>query len=239
MSWGKLTIKDPRSIMTKEEFDKLLASVDREDFKLIMETCFTSGCRIGEIVGNRLRRCQDCQTLYHTTRPVVDGKTEKGHNIWRMKYLPTCPKCGSEKATIVIDGGLRTIDVKDGEIWVKVEKKKQKTYENSYINSDLERKLLDYAAKMKRKPDERIFKMSRNRAHELIKRYLAASEIADKNVHMHTIRHTAIKWLMQNATLDDLPLIQKQVHHSDPNITLGYNDLIDRQRKEFMRRVLG
>lgn len=240
MSWGQLRIKDPRSILSKEEFDQLVAATDREEIALLFELLFISAARIGEVVGNRVRKCKACGFLYHPTRAVLLGKDSRGKNEWDSKYIPKCPKCGSEDYELDRKRGFMMQDVEGTEWWLLSEKKKDNPEESVSLTTELIGKLRAYAQKSGIPDNERLFPFSRSRIHELIKFYLKKAGLLNKNVHVHTLRHTSAKYLCKYAkNPTDIKIVQHQLRHSDPDMTMGYVDLLEEDRQDLLKRAHG
>lgn len=236
--WGSPKIKDPRNILTKEEFDKLLAAVDREDIALLFELCFISGARIGEVVGNRCRKCKACGHIYHSTQASVGGTDERGKKVWKLEYKPCCPKCKAIEYELFTKGGLKLKDLENEEWWVQSEKKKGDPIENVILTKNIIKKIQEYAGKNGIGTDEIVFPLTRSRVHQLIKAYLIKAGMEDKNVHIHTLRHTAAKYLCEHAKdPKDVKVVQQQLRHSNPSMTMYYVDLISKDRKDLIKRA--
>lgn len=249
MVWGEIKTVDKRKILSKQEYDALIGSIDRPDLSLALETMFESCSRVGEIVGNRLSKCRYCGLQYHKTRAVVKGK-DKGKNVWGTQYVSSCPRCKIGSPNWTIRGGLRPIDVKkelneQGETvyYLRIfPEKKRRTGKDQqdikYISPALYDKLQAYIAAKGIQPEQRIFKLSRNRVFALLKGYAAKAEpLTEKKVHPHTLRHAGISFLMKHAALEDLPLITLQAGHSDPRLTMAYYDTTEEKRQKFHNRI--
>jgi integrase len=113
------------------------------------------------------------------------------------------------------------INLENNTILIKWEKNKE--YKNRLIPLHPELKLLlqTYTAMMK--PEERIFKITRQRAHQIVKKYLGG--------HPHKLRHSYAVHVLKNT--NDIVLVKKLLGHKNINSTLVYTkyNLKDEQEK--------
>jgi len=130
------------------------------------------------------------------------------------------------------------IDWKEGIIILNLLKRKQ--YPPPRHRVPLDKITLDllkeYIAQEQLKPNQPLFKFSRQKAHRLIREVgesVGIIKVGDKKLHNHHLRHShCVAYIRKNNTLEGLRKLQQRIGHSSISTTAGYLQFGLEERKE-------
>jgi len=196
---GRTPMRDPLDFVSGEQFRQVYeyaVEVGLEREALLIRTAFESGRRICEIVG---------QPAYST-----NGVRGVRHHVSISGLRPM------------------DIDAQAGKLVFTIAKKGQIERPKKAFDATpkLCALLLDYAAKYRIKPEQRLFPISTSRVRQIIpKLFMDAGVLmlGEKQPHMHALRHGAVIDGMKKADKpEDILVIHRQLDHSSLDLTLYY-----------------
>lgn len=117
----------------------------------------------------------------------------------------------------------KDIDLEGRTMKIVTLKKRRRKEEIIRLHQDVAYWLSIYTAPLK--ADDTVFRLSRQYADELVKKYCEMAGIPGEKAHCHTFRHTfAIRWLEQGKPIHKL---KRHMGHSHIKTTMEYLKVVD------------
>lgn len=223
------------------EFVELNGS-DRD--ALLLNCLAYSGRRVGEWVGNELRKCTKCGNLYHPEHYDKATKT--------IKYVKKCYKCENTQYIREISGGIRVDDIKfdESRIVFCIEKKRREQIRYKKVPAKLIEMIRQYVERhglsgddylfqsriglVKPKKNLLVFKgtetfkkpISRQYVFKIVQNWgkkYGIDKVGKKHLHPHHFRHSWSVYVAKKIK-DPISLrkLQNYLEHSDISITQQY-----------------
>lgn len=117
----------------------------------------------------------------------------------------------------------KDVDLENRTLKIVTLKKRRRKEEVIRLHQDVAYWLSIYTAPLK--AEDLVFRLSRQYADELVKKYCQAADIPPEKAHCHTFRHTfAIRWLEQGKPIHKL---KRHMGHSHIKTTMEYLKVVD------------
>jgi integrase/recombinase XerD len=124
--------------------------------------------------------------------------------------------------------GIRKADINWGDDLMRVRWLKNRRYYERIMAIKPELKELLHLYTIKLKAEDRIFPISRQRVHQIIKKY-------DKKAHSHTFRHSfSVNCLKEGMSL---PVLSRLLGHSDIKTTMQYLKIVPVDQAKELKEV--
>jgi len=134
---------------------------------------------------------------------------------------------GRRVSEVVRERGIRPKDIREPDTinFFILKRKEPKRYPIK-VDKDLIEKLKGYVIAKNIKDDEPLFKISRQRVFQIVRKYgkeCGCFWVGDKRIHPHHFRHSYAIWFVKNADDPmDIYSLQKKLKHTDVNMTMWY-----------------
>jgi DNA-directed RNA polymerase subunit M/transcription elongation factor TFIIS len=240
-------ISDPEGYIPWKRVEDFLEFVrlNGSDRDALLLNCLAySGRRVGEWVGNELRKCTKCGNLYHPEHYDKPSKT--------IKYFKTCPKCDYKEYAREIIGGVKVNNVRFDEerIVFYIEKKRHENVRPKKVPAKLIEMIRQYIERHNLNGSDYLFQsrvglvrpkknfwvlkvekivkkpISRQYVFKLVRYWgdkYGMGPVGGKELHLHHFRHS---WSVYAAERIKDPLslrkLQNYLEHSDISITQQY-----------------
>ena len=219
--------------LRKNEIHRMIQASKGRD-RLLIETLWNTGARVSEVL---MLTPSDFdfkeKVVTIRTKKKRSPKTEKIKAL-RVEIKGLELALGKDPSSKILK---RKIERARAELQSleETEKKEVESYRTIPINEKFATTVASYCYKYNLRPDQRIFPITRVRAHQIIREAGARAGIDPDRCHPHAFRHG----YAVNAVLSGVPplVLRRWLGHSKIDSTLVYTEALAQDTKGYLERM--